>query len=69
MLEGCVEAMVAVCAMSLQWTSLRWAMEDRRARSGGDSIEEEDEWSAVRSGEGCPESDRRISWSMVVPSF
>ena len=40
-------------------------MEDRRAFSGGEKIEVVDEWSAVRSGEGWPERERRISWSMV----
>jgi hypothetical protein len=40
-------------------------MEERRAFSGGERIEVGDEWSAVRSGEGCPERERRISWSMV----
>ena len=66
MLEGCVEAIVAVWARSLEWRSLRWATEERRAFSGGESIEVGDEWSAVRSGEGCPERERRISWSMAA---
>lgn len=43
MLDGCEVAMVAVWASSLQWRLLRWAMEERRAFSGGESIEEEDE--------------------------
>jgi len=45
--------------------SLRWAMEARRAFSGGESIEVGDEWVVVRRGEGWPERERRISWSMV----
>lgn len=45
-------AIVLVWAMSLQWRSLRWATEARRALSGGESIEVGDEWSAVRSGDG-----------------
>lgn len=45
-------AIVAVRAISLQWMSLRCATEARSAFSGGDNIEAEDEWSAVRSGEG-----------------
>ncbi len=40
-------------------------MEERRAFSGGERIEFGDEWSAVRSGEGWPERERRISWSML----
>jgi len=51
-LDGCPFAIVAVWAMSLQWISLRWATETRSALSGGDSIEEGDEWSAVSSGDG-----------------
>lgn len=65
MLLGCVEEMLAVCARSLQWISLRWATEARRAFSGGESIEEGDEWVVVRRGEGWPERERRISWSIV----
>lgn len=41
-------------------------MEARRAFSGGERAEVGDEWSAVRSGEGCPERERRISWSMAA---
>lgn len=41
-------------------------MEDRRAFSGGERIEVCEEWSAVRRGEGWPERERRISWSMMV---
>lgn len=40
--------------------------EARRAFSGGERIEMGDEWSAVRSGEGWPERERSISWSMMV---
>ena len=58
--------MVAVLARSLQWRLLRWAMEERRAFSGGESIEAGDEWSAVRSGEGWPERERSISWSILL---
>jgi len=43
MLDGCVDAIDAVCARSLQWSSLRWAMEERRAFSGGERIEDVDE--------------------------
>ena len=43
MLDGCVDAVDAVCARSLQWSSLRWAMEERRAFSGGERIEDVDE--------------------------
>ena len=52
MVEECVEEIVVVWAMSLQWRSLRWAMDARRAFSGGDRIDVGDVWSAVRSGEG-----------------
>lgn len=65
-LDGCVVAILPVWAISLQWRLLRWATEVRSAFSGGDSIEVGDEWSAVRSGDGWPERDRRISWSMVT---
>ena len=57
--------MVEVWARSSQWSLLRWSMEERRAFSGGERIEVGDEWSAVRSGEGWPERERRISWSIV----
>jgi hypothetical protein len=61
-----VAARVAVCASSLLCKSLRWATEARRAFSGGESTEVGDEWSAARSGEGWPERQRRISWSMAT---
>lgn len=44
--------MVEVWVRSSQWILLRWSMEERRAFSGGERIEDGDEWSAVRSGEG-----------------
>lgn len=69
MLDGCVDAIVFVWAMSLQWISLRWPMEVRRAFSGGDKIEVWDEWSPVRRGEGCPERERKSSWSMVAEAY
>lgn len=47
-----MEVTILVWLVSLQWRSLRWAMEDRRTFSGGERIEVADEWSAVRSGEG-----------------
>jgi hypothetical protein len=33
---------------------------------GGERIEAGDEWSAVRSGEGWPERERSISWSILL---
>jgi hypothetical protein len=56
---------VVVLERSVQCRELRCAMEERRAFSGGERMEEGDEWSAVRRGEGWPERERRISWSMV----
>jgi hypothetical protein len=56
---------VVVLERREQCRELRCAMEERRAFSGGERMEEGDEWSAVRSGEGWPERERRISWSMV----
>ena len=41
-------------------------MEVRSALSGGEKIEEGDEWSAVSIGEGWPERERKISWSMAA---
>ena len=44
----------------------RWERVERRARSGGDMRGEELVAEGSSRGEGCPERERRISWSMVV---
>jgi hypothetical protein len=74
----------AVALSSLMCRSLMWASVARRARSGGESafVAELSEgwgsfaWTAAaaaaasrRSGDGWPERERRISWSMLSPSF
>lgn len=61
MLDGCVVAIVDACASNLQCRSLKCAIEERSAFSGGERMEFGEEWSAVSSGEGWPESERRIS--------
>lgn len=66
MLDECVDASVAVWERSLEWRSLKWATEERRAFSAGERIDVDDDWSAERSGEGWPERQRRISWSMLT---
>ena len=58
--------MVVVLERRVQCRELKCAMEERRAFSGGERMEKGAEWSAVRSGEGWPERERRISWSMVA---
>jgi hypothetical protein len=58
--------MVVVLEIRVQCRELKCAMEERRAFSGGERMEKGAEWSAVRSGEGWPERERRISWSMVA---
>lgn len=65
MLDGCEEAIVAVWSRSVRWRSLRWAIEARRAFSGGERIEGLEAWEVVRRGEGWPERERRISWSIL----
>jgi hypothetical protein len=67
-----------ICAVvwrSLTCKSLMCARDDRRASSGGDSafvaevrgaLLEEKSAAARSKGEGCPERERRISWSIVV---
>ena len=52
MLDGWEAVILEVWERSLQWRSLRWAIDERRAFSGGERIEVGDEWSVVRSGEG-----------------
>jgi hypothetical protein len=69
MVEGCVSDMVVVLERRVQCRELRCATEERRAFSGGERMEDGDEWSAVRRGEGWPERERRISWSMVGALF
>ena len=58
---------MAVWEISSRCKELRCVSEERRARSGGERI---DGWleevEVVRSGEGWPERERRISCSMVV---
>jgi hypothetical protein len=68
-LEGCVDARIAVRESRVRWRSLKWATEERRAFSGGERTEVGDEWSALRSGEGCPDRQRRISWSMAIEGY
>ena len=57
--------MMFVLERRVQCRLLRCAMEERRAFSEGERTEEGDEWSAVRRGEGWPERERRISWSIL----
>lgn len=64
--DGWLEAIVLRCERRERWRVLRWVREARRAVSGGERREVgEGLVVEVRSGEGWPERERRISWSMV----
>lgn len=71
MVEGWVVVIVSVEWRRERWRVLRWERDARRALSGGERIELRS-WDGavlllvvVRRGEGCPDRERRISWSMV----
>ena len=51
--------------MSERWRELSCAREESRARSEGESIVVVTASGEERSGEGWPERERRISWSML----
>jgi hypothetical protein len=72
MTEGWADAQWAVAARRWVCWSLRRVREERRARSGGERVVSLGVVVVVvgvvkerRSGEGWPERERRISWSMV----
>jgi hypothetical protein len=79
MTEGWEAEMWEVDVCRWMCRSLRRAREERRARSGGERMVLRVLLSVVvwllvggevaerRSGEGWPERERRISWSMVTP--
>ena len=54
-----------MCCMSERWRELKCAREESRARSEGESIVAVAASGEERSGEGWPERERRISWSML----
>lgn len=60
----------AIClaaVMSLTWTSLRWAAEASSWRSGGvmPAAKSASAEAGRSRGEGWPDRERRISWSMA----
>lgn len=65
--DGCDEDTRPVCFIRLMWTSLRWAAEARSCRSDGVMMEAAEplESSALRRGDWWPESERRISCSIL----
>jgi hypothetical protein len=76
MTEGWEAAMCEAEVCRWMCRSLRRAREERRARSGGETmllrglvgllVSLVGEVAERRSGEGWPERERRISWSMVT---